>query len=90
MPTIDAAGRVVIPKRIRSAANLKPGTRVGFRVTSMGLVEIEPEPLKVRIVPKGRFAVAVPVDAVGDHPVLSQAAVDATLEGVRLKQMKAI
>ena len=32
--TIDAAGRVVIPKAIRAAVRLEPGTRLLFRVTS--------------------------------------------------------
>ena len=51
--TIDAAGRVVIPKAIRAAAHLEPGTRLQFRVTAAGVLEIEPELLEVVIQKKG-------------------------------------
>lgn len=78
--TIDAAGRVVIPKAIRAAARLEPGTRLRFRVTSAGVLEIEPEPLEVVIQKVGRLAVAQPR---GSLPVLKQAQVDSTLADLR-------
>jgi AbrB family looped-hinge helix DNA binding protein len=55
--TIDAAGRVVIPKRVREAAGLKPGgaLRVEYRE---GKVEIEPIGKRVKWVRKGSFMVA--------------------------------
>ncbi len=40
--TIDAAGRLVIPKKIREEAGLKPGTALDVRVRD-GVIEIEPE-----------------------------------------------
>jgi AbrB family looped-hinge helix DNA binding protein len=57
--TIDAAGRLVIPKEIRREAGLKPGMplEVCWRE---GLIEIEPAPLPVNLVRKGRLLVAVP------------------------------
>lgn len=61
--TIDAAGRLVLPKEIREAAQLKPGMPLQITVNG-GRVEIEPAPLEVRIVRKGRVSVAVPVEPV--------------------------
>ncbi|MDE0624234.1 MAG: AbrB/MazE/SpoVT family DNA-binding domain-containing protein [Bryobacterales bacterium] len=78
--TIDAAGRVVIPKAIRAAARLEPGTRLQFRVTSAGVLEIEPELLEVEIQKKGRLTVAQPR---GSLPMLKQAQVDSTLAELR-------
>ncbi len=55
--TIDSAGRVVIPKAIRDAAGLKPGSplKIEFRD---GRVEIERKSPKVRLVRKGTLLVA--------------------------------
>ena len=78
--TIDAAGRVVIPKAIRAAAHLEPGTRLQFRVTSAGVLEIEPELLEVVIQKEGRLTVARPRERL---PALKQAQVDSTLAGLR-------
>ena len=78
--TIDSAGRVVIPKKIRTAAHLEPGTRIRVRVTSAGIVEIEPEPLAVVLETKGQFTVAMPQ---GDLPELKQEPVDRTVAAIR-------
>ena len=78
--TIDAAGRVVIPKAIRAAARLEPGTRLLFRVTSAGVVEIEPEELEVVIQREGRLTVVQPRESL---PVLKQVQVDSTLAALR-------
>jgi len=45
---MDRAGRIVVPKPIREAANLRPGTEVEFRVQG-GHVKIEPVPLLVAL-----------------------------------------
>lgn len=60
---IDSAGRLVIPKAYRDAAQLAPGTRVRFRVEPDGLL-IEPEPIAVDFERHGRVVVAVPRTAV--------------------------
>jgi AbrB family looped-hinge helix DNA binding protein len=60
--TIDGAGRLVIPKEVRDAASLTPGTPLTIRYID-GRIEIEPEPRAVRIVRRGRVHVAVPVEA---------------------------
>ncbi len=77
---IDAAGRVVIPKAIRTAARLEPGTRLQFRVTSAGVLEIEPEPLENAIQKEGRLTVAQPRESL---PALKQAQVNGTLADLR-------
>ncbi len=57
--TIDAAGRLVIPKKIRDAAGILPGSELTIRVAN-GRIEIEPAPLEVRLVKRGSLTVAVP------------------------------
>ncbi len=57
--TIDAAGRMVIPKEIRREAGLQPGMPLEVRWRE-GRIEIEPTPLPVKLVRKGRLLVAVP------------------------------
>jgi AbrB family looped-hinge helix DNA binding protein len=54
--TIDRAGRVVIPKRIRDAAGLKEGTnlRIDYRD---GKIEIEPKILRSKLVRRGSVTV---------------------------------
>jgi AbrB family looped-hinge helix DNA binding protein len=55
---MDKAGRIRLPKAIRDAAGFQPGMEL--RVTLRdGRVEIEPEPIEIKIVRKGPFAVAV-------------------------------
>ena len=77
--TIDRAGRIVVPKPIREAANLRPGTEVEFRVQG-GHVEIEPVPLTVSLQRRGSLVVAVPE---ADQPVMRAADVDKTLAQLR-------
>ena len=76
--TIDSAGRVVIPKKVREAAGLTPGTPLEVRVRD-GVVEIEQAPMKVKLVREGRFLVAVPLE---DVPVLTSEEVEATRQAI--------
>ena len=62
--TIDQAGRLVIPKEIRQEAGLRPGMPLEVRCRA-GRIEIEPTPLPVKLVRKGRLLVAVPQKDVG-------------------------
>ena len=57
--TIDAAGRLVIPKAVRRQAGLQPGTVVDVRWQD-GHIHVEPLTLPVRLVREGRLLVAVP------------------------------
>jgi AbrB family looped-hinge helix DNA binding protein len=55
--TIDAAGRLVIPKEIRREAALEPGTPLEVRWRD-GIIEIEPEPVPVTLAREGHVLVA--------------------------------
>ena len=77
--TIDSAGRLVIPKPIREAARLRPGTPVRFRLDS-GAVLVEPEPLSVTFERRGTMVVAVPKTPV---PTLSAEEVARRIDEIR-------
>lgn len=77
--TIDSAGRVLIPKALRASAALRPGTPLEVRLVH-GQIVLEPRPLEVRIVKRGRFCVAEPVEVI--EP-LSEEIVEQTLESLR-------
>jgi AbrB family looped-hinge helix DNA binding protein len=78
--TIDAAGRLVIPKAIREAAGLEPGMPLDVRLHD-GRIEIEPEELPVKLIRRpGGLLVAVPIDNI--EP-LTTAAVEETLDALR-------
>ncbi len=78
--TIDSAGRLVIPKKIRQEVGLKPGAPLEIRCQD-GRIEIEPAPLEVRFVRRGRLLVAVPKKP---HPRgLTAEVVEATLDALR-------
>ena len=78
-PTIDKAGRLVVPKAVREASGLRPGTRVRFRVRD-GRIEIEPVPLDVSLERRGSTVVAVPREG---RPVLTAAEVEETTTSLR-------
>jgi len=77
--TIDAAGRVVIPKKAREAAGLLPGTHLEVKVIE-GIVQLQPVGSRVRLKRQGRFLVAVPEEP---REPLRAGQVRATLEEVR-------
>ncbi len=76
---IDSSGRVVIPRAARESAHLVPGTKLTVRVTD-GRVELEPAPIEVRVVRKGRIHVAEPAEPTGK---LTAGAVRRTVEEIR-------
>jgi len=80
--TIDAAGRLVIPREIRREAALEPGTPLEVRFRD-GVIEIEPHPLAVKLERKGRLLVAKPATKV---PLLRTAAVEATRRGLMARR----
>lgn len=77
--SIDAAGRLVIPKAIRQAAGLGPETPLEIRYRD-GRVEIEPAPVELRIDMRGKVAVAVPTEPV---PRLTTEEVERLREQIR-------
>jgi len=77
--TIDAAGRVVIPKKLREEACLKPGMELDVRCTD-GHIEIQPAEVPTHLEWRDGFLVAV---ADGPMPVLTAELVAETLEEIR-------
>jgi AbrB family looped-hinge helix DNA binding protein len=77
--TIDAAGRVVIPKPLRERLGLAGGREVEIRERG-GRIEIEASPTAMRLVRKGLGPVAVPLERL---PPLTDEIVRATLEQTR-------
>ncbi len=62
--TIDAAGRVVIPKQLRQAAALEPGQELEI-IERDGRIEIEAVSAPMRLVERDGF-LAAEVDPAGD------------------------
>lgn len=83
MTMIDKAGRLVVPKAIRDAAQLHPGTPVRFRLSG-GCVQIEPAPLDVQLKRRGSVIVAVPSGKT--VPSLTASDVAAVIDEVRTRQ----
>lgn len=77
--TIDAAGRLVIPKALRERAGLTPGTRVHFRFHE-GTIEITPVEAEVRWETRHGIQFPVPPD---DAPELSVEEVRDVINAVR-------
>jgi AbrB family looped-hinge helix DNA binding protein len=81
--TIDASGRLVLPKAVREEVGILPG--MTLRVFAHeGRIELEPVPREVRIVEKGPLLVAVPVEP--GEP-LSEDVVDRTLREIRERDL---
>ena len=79
--TIDAAGRLVIPREARREAGLVAGTIVEIRVTE-GQVILEPSARPVRLVREGRLTVASAIDGIGG-PRLTGESVERTRTALR-------
>jgi AbrB family looped-hinge helix DNA binding protein len=77
--TIDAAGRIVVPKALRQALGLKPGQPLEIRAGD-GRLEIEIASTPMQLKTRGKGVVAVP-DA--ELPALTTEQVRDTLERIR-------
>jgi AbrB family looped-hinge helix DNA binding protein len=77
--TIDPAGRLVIPKRIRDRLGLRGNEQVEITERD-GRIEIEPAPTEVELVREGSVLVARPDRAL---PPLTDEIVRETLDRVR-------
>lgn len=77
--TMDASGRLVLPKAVREAAGLEAGMPLAITVNE-GRIEIEPAPRAVKTVRRGRLTVAV---ALTGRPALSARTVRETQSVVR-------
>ncbi|MEA2165212.1 MAG: hypothetical protein QOK37_3339 [Thermoanaerobaculia bacterium] len=80
--TIDAAGRLVLPRSIREEAQLEAGIPLSI-VFRDGRIEIEPAPREARVVKQGRLRVAV---AVEQSVTLSNETVRATTSSIRSRR----
>jgi AbrB family looped-hinge helix DNA binding protein len=60
---VDTAGRLVLPKEILQQAGITPGMTLEVHWRE-GRLEIEPAPLAVKLVRRGRLLVAVPYQGV--------------------------
>lgn len=77
--TIDAAGRIVVPKALRQVLGLKPGQALEMRAGD-GRLEIEIAATPVQLRKRGKGVVAV---AEGEMPALTADLVRETLERTR-------
>lgn len=77
--TIDAAGRVVIPKSMRDDLGLDAGRNLNITMVD-GKVEIEPAPVAMHLERRGKGLVALPAEPL---PVLTADDVRAALERSR-------
>jgi len=77
--TLDAAGRIVVPKPLRQALGLRPGQALEIRAGD-GRLEIEIAPTPMQLSTRGKGVVAVPKCRL---PALSAEQVRDTLERVR-------
>ena len=62
--TVDAGGRVMIPKALRDRLGIAAGARLRVEEHD-GVLELAPEPIEVAVVQRGRVAVLQPT---GDVP----------------------
>jgi len=77
--TIDSEGRVEIPKALRDRLGLKGGQSVAIRERN-GVIEIEPNPVSMVLVDRGKGPVAVPEHSLAS---LTNEMVRATIERTR-------
>ncbi len=77
--TIDSAGRIVVPKALREALDLKPGQPLEIRAGD-GRLEIDIAPTPVELKKRGKGVVAVPL---AELPKLTAEKVRETLERIR-------
>ncbi len=77
--TIDSAGRVVVPKKIREAVQLDAGSEIELRVEN-GIIQIEPVAAPVKFKKRGHLVVATRPGGTG---TLTEEMVEATRESIR-------
>ncbi|MGH8228510.1 MAG: AbrB/MazE/SpoVT family DNA-binding domain-containing protein [Steroidobacteraceae bacterium] len=77
--TIDAAGRIVVPKALRRVLDLKPGQVLEIRAGD-GRLEIEIAATPMTLQKRGKGVVAIPET---ELPTLTAAEVRDTLERIR-------
>jgi AbrB family looped-hinge helix DNA binding protein len=84
--TIDAAGRLVIPKEIRDEAEIEPGMPLEISVND-GVIEIVPQVAGVRLVRDGEWLVAEPIEP---GPPLTNETVNRVIRKIRNERERRI
>ena len=77
--TIDAAGRIIVPKALRQLLGLRAGQELEIRASD-GRLEIEVAPTPMKLEKRGKGVVAVPRAKL---PALTSDQVRETLERIR-------
>ena len=77
--TIDAAGRIVVPKRLRDEMGFQPGQTLELEIVD-GRLEIDIAPVEIRLQRRRRGPVAVPDQPL---PTLTAEIVRQTLDRTR-------
>jgi AbrB family looped-hinge helix DNA binding protein len=77
--SIDASGRIVVPKPLREALGMRPGQQLELEVRD-GRLEIQVVATPMRLERRGEAVVAVPLEP---PPVLTADQVRETLEHIR-------
>lgn len=77
--TLDASGRIVVPKPLRQALGLKAGQPLEIRASD-GRIEIEIAPTPMQLKKRGKGVIAVPDT---ELPALTAQQVRDTMERVR-------
>lgn len=79
LATIDAGGRVVVPKEIRERLGLRPGTQVELTEVD-GVLEVAPSVTPMTVVERHGLVV---LEAEDDMPTLTAEQVRSVLESTR-------
>ena len=82
--TIDGAGRVIVPKKIREAAQLEAGSEIDVRIEN-GVIQLEPIAAPVKFKKRGHLLVATRPERTG---TLTQEMVEATRESVQGERVR--
>lgn len=77
--TIDAAGRIVVPKALREALGWRAGQEIELQAAD-GRLEVAVVPTAVKLTKRGKGVVAVPAEVL---PALTAEQVRETLERLR-------
>ena len=85
--TMDSAGRLIIPKKIREEAGLRPGAVLEISCRD-GQVEIQPATVRLRFLRRGRFVVALPKKR--QREAFTAETVETTLNALREKRAEGV